>query len=69
MALDVLMMQLLLHFSWQLTKPAKISLHLIAQITRESDVRLYTGIRDTKTFQFLFDQLCVDTEANDILEG
>ena len=27
------------------------------QITRESDVKLFTGIKDTATFKFLFDQL------------
>ena len=31
-----------------------------AQITRESDVRLFTGIRDTEIFKFLFDQLSLD---------
>lgn len=37
----------------------KVPMHF-AQITRESDVRLFTGIRDTETFKFLFDQLSLD---------
>eukprot|EP00794_Sanderia_malayensis_P012372 gene12372-13642_t len=31
-----------------------------AQITRDSDVKLFTGIKDTVTFKFLFDQLLVN---------
>ena len=37
----------------------KVPMHF-AQITRESDVRLFTGLRDAETFKFLFKQLSLD---------
>ena len=33
-----------------------------SQITRESDVRMFTGLRNPETFQFLFDQLSLDAK-------
>ena len=32
------------------------------EITRESDVKLFTGIKDTITFKFLFDQLSLNAK-------
>ncbi len=33
-----------------------------SQITRESDVRMFTGLRNPETFQCLFDQLSLDAK-------
>ena len=39
--------------------PTKVPMHL-SQITRESDVKMFTGIKDPETFKFLFEQLSLD---------
>ena len=39
--------------------PTKVPMHF-SQITRESDVKMFTGIKDPETFKFLFEQLSFD---------
>lgn len=46
----------------------KISMHF-AQITRESDVKVFTGIKDPKTFKFIFEQLSVNARNMNYWRG
>ena len=42
--------------------PAKVPMHF-SQITRESAVKLFTGIKEPETFKFLFQQLSLDARS------